>query len=100
MSRQLLFASSFDIYQKPRGQISCQGKISCKGPDSSTHALPRLRSHADPASAVSITANAPVPAVPPVTNGGPGPVFALFLPVIGYSWRQTCMRTALAGAEP
>ena len=33
----------FDIYQNPRGQISCQGKISYKGPVSSTHALPRIK---------------------------------------------------------
>ncbi|MCY4139224.1 MAG: nucleotidyl transferase AbiEii/AbiGii toxin family protein [Rhodobacteraceae bacterium] len=28
----------FDIYVNPRGQFSCQGKVSCKGPVSSTHA--------------------------------------------------------------
>ncbi len=33
----------FDIYENPRGQFSCQGKISCKGPVSSTHALPRIK---------------------------------------------------------
>ena len=33
----------FDIYQNPRGQVSCQGKISYKGPVSSTHALPRIK---------------------------------------------------------
>ena len=33
----------FDIYQNPRGQISCQGTISYKGPVSSTHALPRIK---------------------------------------------------------
>lgn len=33
----------FDIYQNPRGRISCQGKISYKGPVSSTHALPRIK---------------------------------------------------------
>ena len=33
----------FDIYQNPRGKISCQGKISYKGPVSSTHALPGIR---------------------------------------------------------
>ena len=33
----------FDIYQNPRGQISCQGKISYKGPVSPTHALPRIK---------------------------------------------------------
>ena len=33
----------FDVYQNPRGQISCQGKISYKGPVSSTHALPRIK---------------------------------------------------------
>ena len=34
---------AFDIYQNPRGQVSCQGKISYKGPVSSTHALPRIK---------------------------------------------------------
>ena len=33
----------FDIYQNPRGQISCQGKISYKGPISPTHGLPRIK---------------------------------------------------------
>ena len=33
----------FEIYQNPRGQISCQGKISYKGPVSSTHGLPRIK---------------------------------------------------------
>ncbi len=33
----------FDIYENPRGQISGQGKISYKGPVSSTHALPRIK---------------------------------------------------------
>jgi predicted nucleotidyltransferase component of viral defense system len=33
----------FDIYTNPRGTISCQGKISYKGPVSSTHALPRIK---------------------------------------------------------
>lgn len=33
----------FEIYQNPRGQPSCQGKISYKGPVSSTHALPRIK---------------------------------------------------------
>src|ERR1700716_3620357 len=33
----------FEIYQNPRGAISCQGKISYKGPVSSTHALPRIK---------------------------------------------------------
>ncbi|CAN7678092.1 nucleotidyl transferase AbiEii/AbiGii toxin family protein [Mesorhizobium amorphae] len=33
----------FEVYQNPRGQISCQGKISYKGPVSSTHALPRIK---------------------------------------------------------
>ncbi|MCY4350596.1 MAG: nucleotidyl transferase AbiEii/AbiGii toxin family protein [Thiotrichales bacterium] len=33
----------FDIYENPRGQISCQGKVSYKGPVSSTHALPRIK---------------------------------------------------------
>ena len=33
----------FEIYRNPRGQISCQGKISYKGPVSSTHGLPRIK---------------------------------------------------------
>jgi len=33
----------FDIYRNPRGQISCQGKISYKGPVSSAHAFPRIK---------------------------------------------------------
>jgi hypothetical protein len=33
----------FDIYQNPRGRLSCQGKISYKGPISSTHDLPRIK---------------------------------------------------------
>jgi len=33
----------FKIYQNPRGQQSCQGKISYKGPVSSTHGLPRIK---------------------------------------------------------
>ena len=33
----------FEIYQNPRGQVSCQGKISYKGPVSSTHGLPRIK---------------------------------------------------------
>jgi len=33
----------FDIYRNPRGQISCQGKISYKGPVSSTYTLPRVK---------------------------------------------------------
>lgn len=33
----------FEIYQNPRGTLSCQGKISYKGPVSSTHALPRTK---------------------------------------------------------
>ena len=33
----------FDIYVNPRGTISCQGKISYKGPISSTHGLPRIK---------------------------------------------------------
>jgi len=33
----------FDLYKNPRGQLSCQGKISYKGPVSSTHALPRIK---------------------------------------------------------
>jgi predicted nucleotidyltransferase component of viral defense system len=34
----------FEIYQNPRGTLSCQGKISYRGPVSSTHALPRISS--------------------------------------------------------
>ncbi len=34
---------AFEIYKNPRGTISCQGKISYKGPVSSTHALPRIK---------------------------------------------------------
>lgn len=33
----------FDIYRNPRGSLSCQGKISYKGPVSPTHALPRIK---------------------------------------------------------
>ena len=33
----------FEIYRNPRGQISCQGKISYKGHVSSTHGLPRVK---------------------------------------------------------
>jgi predicted nucleotidyltransferase component of viral defense system len=33
----------FDIYRNPRGMLSCQGKVSYKGPVSSTHALPRIK---------------------------------------------------------
>lgn len=33
----------FEIYQNPRGTLSCQGKISYRGPVSSTHALPRIK---------------------------------------------------------
>ncbi len=33
----------FDIYNNPRGRLSCQGKISYRGPVSSTHALPRIK---------------------------------------------------------
>ena len=33
----------FKFYRNPRGQISCQGKISYKGPVSPTHALPRIK---------------------------------------------------------
>jgi predicted nucleotidyltransferase component of viral defense system len=32
-----------EIYQNPRGQVSCQVKISYKGPVSSTHSLPRIK---------------------------------------------------------
>jgi predicted nucleotidyltransferase component of viral defense system len=33
----------FELFQNPRGNLSCQGKISYKGPVSSTHALPRVK---------------------------------------------------------
>lgn len=33
----------FDIYENKRDTVSCQGKISYKGPVSSTHALPRIK---------------------------------------------------------
>jgi predicted nucleotidyltransferase component of viral defense system/transposase-like protein len=33
----------FEIYQNPRGSISCQGKLSYRGPVSSTHSLPRIK---------------------------------------------------------
>ncbi len=33
----------FEIYQNPRGQNLCQGKISYKGPVSPKHALPRIK---------------------------------------------------------
>jgi predicted nucleotidyltransferase component of viral defense system len=48
----------FDIYRNPRGTISCQGKISYKGPVSSTHSLPRIR--------LDLTADERV-VLPPVT---------------------------------
>lgn len=33
----------FDIYRNPRGKLSCQGKISYKGPVSPTRPLPRIK---------------------------------------------------------
>jgi predicted nucleotidyltransferase component of viral defense system len=33
----------FEIYKNPRGTLSCQGKISYRGPISWTHALPRIK---------------------------------------------------------
>jgi predicted nucleotidyltransferase component of viral defense system len=33
----------FEILQNPRGKIMCQGKISYKGPISSSHGLPRIK---------------------------------------------------------
>lgn len=48
----------FDIYQNPRGTISCQAKISYKGPVSPTHALPRIK--------LDLTADERV-VLPPVT---------------------------------
>jgi predicted nucleotidyltransferase component of viral defense system len=33
----------FEIYKNPRGTLSCQGKLSYRGPVSSTHALPRVK---------------------------------------------------------
>jgi predicted nucleotidyltransferase component of viral defense system len=35
--------TEFDIYINPRGTVSCQGKISYRGPISSPHALPRIK---------------------------------------------------------
>ncbi len=48
----------FEIYQNPRGTISCQGKLSYKGPVSSTHSLPRIK--------LDLTADERV-VLPPVT---------------------------------
>jgi predicted nucleotidyltransferase component of viral defense system len=48
----------FDIYRNPRGTLSCQGKVSYKGPVSSTHALPRIK--------LDLTADERV-VLPPVT---------------------------------
>src|SRR5260370_1431957 len=33
----------FDVYRNPRGKLSCQGKISYKGPISPTRPLPRIK---------------------------------------------------------
>jgi predicted nucleotidyltransferase component of viral defense system len=33
----------FEIFRNPRGNLSCQGKISYRGPISPTHALPRIK---------------------------------------------------------
>ncbi len=33
----------FDVYKNPRGELSCQGKISYKGPVSPTRPLPRIK---------------------------------------------------------
>jgi predicted nucleotidyltransferase component of viral defense system len=33
----------FEIYQNPRGKLSCQGKVSYKGPVSPTRPLPRIK---------------------------------------------------------
>ncbi len=33
----------FDIYVNPRGTVSCQGKISYRGPVSPTHGMPRIK---------------------------------------------------------
>jgi Nucleotidyl transferase AbiEii toxin, Type IV TA system len=33
----------FEIYQNPRGKLSCQGKISYKGPVSPTRPFPRIK---------------------------------------------------------
>jgi predicted nucleotidyltransferase component of viral defense system len=33
----------FDVYKNPRGKLSCQGKISYKGPVSPTRPLPRIK---------------------------------------------------------
>ena len=48
----------FDIYRNPRDMLSCQGKVSYKGPVSSTHALPRIK--------LDLTADERV-VLPPVT---------------------------------
>ena len=48
----------FEIYQNPRGTISCQGKLTYKGPVSSTHSLPRIK--------LDLTADERV-VLPPVT---------------------------------
>ena len=48
----------FDIYQNPRGKLSCQGKISYRGPVSPTRPLPRIK--------LDLTADERV-VLPPVT---------------------------------
>jgi Nucleotidyl transferase AbiEii toxin, Type IV TA system len=41
----------FEIFQNPRGKLSCQGKISYKGPVSPTRPLPRISSTLPPTNA-------------------------------------------------
>jgi predicted nucleotidyltransferase component of viral defense system len=48
----------FEIYQNPRGKLSCQGKLSYKGPVSPTRPLPRIK--------LDLTADERV-VLPPVT---------------------------------
>lgn len=50
----------FEIYTNPRGMRSCQGKISYKGPVSSTHGLPRIK--------LDLTADERI-VLPPVRTG-------------------------------
>ena len=49
----------FEILRNPRGNLSCQGKISYRGPVSSTHSLPRIK--------LDLTADERV-VLPPVTT--------------------------------
>lgn len=38
-----LAGQAFEFYENPRGKLSCQGKITYRGPVSSTHSLPRVK---------------------------------------------------------